>query len=165
MIAYIACPIDQALEDLRQLTASADYVLDRTINLVQFRPEHGWMILPGTRPDPKLQQANLRVVESADLLVALLPSGVPTIGVTLEITHALANRIPVVVYTDLLDHSWSLAWVADQPGVEVVRFSHEDPEASASRLSQVLKDHQARYAVRSNHDDLRGHPEDTENSK
>jgi len=105
--------------------------------------------------------------------------------VTLEITHALANRIPVVVYTDLLDHSWSLAWVADQPGVEVVRFSHEDPEASASRLSQVLKDHQAQYAARSNHDDLHSrhlsltpppvlgrflilplpHPEDTENSK
>ncbi|WIC89823.1 nucleoside deoxyribosyltransferase [Gordonia phage Sapo] len=121
---YLASPVDQALpqtesdvvtwgqanpdnfEGARGVAFLAKCFLDN-VEAVVFDPKKAWQVFSEPAPDGTLQRANLKVLEHCSHLVAVLPYGVPTLGVPVEVQYALDLRKRVLVLTD---HSRS--WVA-----------------------------------------------------
>lgn len=142
MIIYYASPIDQANSSLAAadtIQAVAAKVVDSVVYphlLTVFNPANGWRT--SAKPEPYMQEANLAVLDQADLLLAVLPEGVPTIGVVLEINHAIISEIPVIIFSDLVARSWALSWLADQDNVTLVEFDPQRHVTSGSNLLQAV---------------------------
>lgn len=95
--AYYARPIDQAGSQ-PTLSQDAD-VAFAEFGLPLFRPDLAW---EAVRPPfgPVLQNVNRMALGGAAALVAILPKGVPTLGVPTEIALAQQLDIPVFVLAD-----------------------------------------------------------------
>lgn len=142
MIAYYAHPIDQSVKNYfaDTIQAVAIKIMDILINEHQvtiYNPAGAWKTC--APPVSHMQEANLAVLDQADFLVATLPAGVPTIGVVLEISHAIISEIPVIIFSDLAEQSWALSWLAEQDGVTLVPFDQQRHVTSGEQLlSQIL---------------------------
>lgn len=111
--AYLASPIDlhgdpTLIEDLRRDWVQTLYEMGFS---AVFNPASAWGINPAADPDPGLQQMNLAALDAATALVAILPTGVPTLGVPLEIHQATSRGKPTLVVGPT-QASWTLAWFA-----------------------------------------------------
>lgn len=100
---YLAYPIDQ------RGPASLVYMFDQIEKFKALASEHvSWIFDPGdaftVNPhlpmDDSLARVNRHALNTADAVVAFLPSGVPTIGVPMEIDRARAQGSPVLVFSD-----------------------------------------------------------------
>ena len=140
MLIYLAQPIDQVAQPAEPygVAAAVDEALERVKRpTAVFRPGRAWAVA-GMEPNPHLQDANLDVLNRVDLLLAVVPAGVPTLGVTIEIAYAIRYRVPVVVYSDLRT-SWTLSWIEHQPGVVVVRHNPYQSEQSTQSLVNTVE--------------------------
>lgn len=118
MLIYLAHPIDQAnAAGKSQLVAEWVHALTSMLTTdghVVFNPQAAWKLNGRVcGPEPRVMQIDLHVVRECDLVLALLPAGVPTVGVPIEIERAIQYGRPVVVLTDL-DHCLPLAGYGDQ---------------------------------------------------
>lgn len=99
-VLYLAEPIDQSdygvwKEGVNTVVKAAN---DR--GWLVYRPSTAWRVHKDARIGPEIEQANRFVLEHAGALVAILPSGVPTVGVPREIEYAAESLIPTLVVSD-----------------------------------------------------------------
>lgn len=110
---YIATAIDQVpdghgdseRQDLvRWLTGvrGVDWVYD---------PKSAFSVSPTASIGPGIRQINAAALESADLLLAVLPAGTVSVGVPMEIERALSLGLEVVVVSD------AKSWMLSSPGI------------------------------------------------
>lgn len=111
-IIYLARPIDQANAEQRLRVDSWEETLtdDLRPHYTVYRPAQAWAT---TDPDPRIESVNRAALRRADCVVAILPGGVPTLGVPAEIEAAINAGTPVVI---LGHHRDPLPFVG-RPGV------------------------------------------------
>lgn len=147
MLIYLARPIDQAEDPEHRAVDSSAGLLrmcaEDAIGLANrplavYRPNRAWSVTGNLTPNEHLQNANLEVLNRVDLLLAVIPAGVPTLGVPVEIEHALRVGVPVLILTDL-ESSWTVAWWAAQLGVQaVVVYNHTQHNLTAGALAELI---------------------------
>lgn len=138
MIVYLASPIDQRTDVAVPLDEVIRLGLETCPRpLVAYQPWAAWKIYRDMYPDPGLQEANINALDLADVLVAAVPAGVASVGVPVEIYHAVIAEIPTVIVTDC-DVSWSLAWLADHDKVTLIRVDPAVPGWASHNLARVL---------------------------
>ncbi|MGH7234340.1 MAG: dCTP deaminase domain-containing protein [Candidatus Saccharimonadales bacterium] len=97
---------------------------------VVFDPSAAWRVGDPSKMDSRLQNGNVLVLGQADVMLAWLPHGVPTIGTPMEIQHALSRGIPVAVLGP--QNSWALT------GDNHLRvFAEEDLAEAISWLKEM----------------------------
>lgn len=126
---YFARPIDQAGSDPRA-SAWASRALGRlsVAGVGAFRPDRAFHVPEGARPGPYIERVNRAALAESSGLLALLPAGVPSVGVPMEIKAAVALGLPVAVVTD--GPTWSLV---DRLGISV--FPPSSVEAAVEWLA------------------------------
>lgn len=110
---YIAQAIDQAR--VQYGPAAAKRWLGRMAGVSWvYDPLSAFMVGREATPTPAIRSINTEALYQADLLLAFLPAGVPTIGVPMEIELAATEGKQVVIISDAA--SWSLQY--DLPNVQ-----------------------------------------------
>ena len=110
MIVYLAAPID--FDEGAKVNRIKDEIKKHFKEqecVWVYDPAGAWQAPSDLVPDEFVHWANLRVLEQADLVVAVLVKGVLTIGTVLEIQHAHDLETPVVVVGDVGMNSVGLA--------------------------------------------------------
>lgn len=104
-LVYLAGPVDQAGKTFDNLSGidwgrvRQDTVTElHDIGYDVFRPDRAFDA--GLRSGA-VQDANNAVIRQSAAVVALLPAGVPTLGTPVEVEYAMAQKMPVLVVTDL----------------------------------------------------------------
>ena len=120
---YLAEPIDQAQQSKRGPITPWGRLLSLTASILNsleaggynvYRPRAAWR---APKLDRRVEKVNRVALNCADVIVAVLPAGVPTIGVPAEIAYATMVRgIPAVVLHDGASQS-----LISNPMVEVVQ--------------------------------------------
>lgn len=109
---YLASPIDlhnsEKVAGLR--TDWTETAFEMGFSSV-FDPSQAWSISSVAGPHESLQRVNLAALQASDALIAILPSGIPTLGVPLEIHMATSLGKPTLVVTDAAETSWTLSWL------------------------------------------------------
>ena len=118
---YICQPIDQTGED--PLWSNEVHIFKRFLMMSEgigwiYDPKEAFRVGKGER-SPGLMEINDAALSRADLVVAWLPAGVPTIGVPIEIDRALRSFKPTIVITDA--PSWAVQYPQEYP-IRVCRF-------------------------------------------
>jgi nucleoside 2-deoxyribosyltransferase len=110
MIVYLAAPIDfdAGSQVTRTKNEIKKHFKDQDCAWV-YDPAGAWNAPKDLVPDEFVHWANLKVLEDADLLVAVLLKDVFTIGTIVEIQHAVDSGIPVIVIGDVGMNSVALA--------------------------------------------------------
>jgi deoxyuridine 5'-triphosphate nucleotidohydrolase len=109
-VAYLAQPIDLTGGAANHDAVECEIALQRA-GFSVYKPAGAWRT---TKPDPRIEQVNQTALRSADLLVAVLSTITPSIGVPMEIADALHLGIPVIA---VYDHdSFALA----RPGIKQI---------------------------------------------
>lgn len=105
---YLAQPIDQAAyAETDSQVMRATWMLTHA-GFGTYRPAQAWTVPPGVSPDHRVQAVNNVAMGRCDALLALLPQGVPTVGVPMEIERAARGLgIPVAIVGG--EGSWALA--------------------------------------------------------
>lgn len=97
-LVYVAEPIDQTRgTEGRILRSAAAEVLSLVPNCTTFRPSRAFQ---SGAAATEIQLINQTALRSAAAVVAILPAGVPTLGVPAEIEQALARHVPVFILTN-----------------------------------------------------------------
>lgn len=111
-LVYLASPIDQASggTDLYFMRGRAAEMV-MTLGMALYRPEKAFLVASEMSVGPEVAAINAEALRQASGLLALVPAGVPSIGVPMEIEAARLVGKPVAVVSDA--ESWSLA----TPGV------------------------------------------------
>lgn len=91
---YLAEPIDAT--NSRQELAAAMALFQRGI--ATYSPRCAWSSC--YPPGPQIQEINGEALKRASVLLAVLPAGVPSIGVPMEMMQARIDRIPVIVLSN-----------------------------------------------------------------
>lgn len=125
MFVYFAYPIDNA-----SLTVSMINLINKTrIELIEagidvvYDPGDAFRVRRGSTPTGQIAEVNNQAISAADGVVAWLPSGVPSVGVPMEIARAVLMGKPVAVISDV--YSWSLRMEA--PNLRVFSEGSEGP--------------------------------------
>jgi nucleoside 2-deoxyribosyltransferase len=122
VIVYLAAPIDfNKGSKVTQLKDEIKAELYEQEGTWVYDPAGAWQAPTGLFPDEYVHWSNLRTIEQADLVIAVLVKGVLTVGTILEIQYATNNEIPVVVIGDIGINSVGLAAL----GVPVYRTIQE----------------------------------------
>lgn len=126
---YLAYPIDQ-----RGTTASLAYMFDQiegmkkalvSERLAEWTFDPGDAFLVGGNPQSdSLARVNRAALNSADLVVAFLPSGVPSVGVPMEIDRARAQGKHVIVFAE------SNSYMLQSPGLTAVYKGYQEAAMS-----------------------------------
>lgn len=110
--AYLATPIDLHTDsEVPNLRKEWTRIAHEMGFAAVYDPASAWDIGPEATPTDSLQQVNLAALQACDALIAILPSGVPTLGVPLEIHMATSMGKPTLV-VGVDKPSWTLAWFA-----------------------------------------------------
>lgn len=121
-IIYFASAIDNATHAEHAHDEIHKKITDA--GLVVFDPSAGWTVPPDTKPNPRLQAANMATLKYCDALyVHLRP--VLSIGVVLEINEALELGIPTVVYAPGIKPSWALRYLLIEPYTDLKKSIKE----------------------------------------
>ena len=102
MIVYLAAPID--FDKGSRITKLKDEIkahFKEQECVWVYDPAGAWNAPHDLVPDEFVHWSNLKVLEDADLVVAVLLRSVFTIGTIVEIQHAVDKEIPVVVVGDV----------------------------------------------------------------
>src|SRR5690606_34667802 len=97
--AYFAEPIDATGGEPIPL-CNKTWTEMRHRRLPLYSPRGAWTFPDGGPFPPVIQQVNDRALAGASAVVAVLPHGVPTVGVPMEIARAISWGIPVCVVAD-----------------------------------------------------------------
>jgi dUTP pyrophosphatase len=156
IFVYLAEPIDRSDGDRRRSHDSATiFSLLQTWGYTVYRPAGGFR---ASNLDPRIEQVNRVALRQADILVAMLYSDLPSIGVPAEIEAATAAGTPAIVFYDKDSQA-----LAGNPLVRVLTSSSELPGA----IKQALADHprpdenSLRLVIADGHDQpIRAYPDD-----
>ena len=110
MIVYLAAPID--FDKGSKVTKLKDDIkahFKEQECVWVYDPAGAWQAPANLVPDEFVHWSNLRTLEQADVVVAVLVKGVLTVGTILEIQHAHDNDIPIIVIGDVGINSVGLA--------------------------------------------------------
>ena len=115
-IAYAARPVDQAQAlmghpESREVCERIDSDL-QMMGYHVYRPAEAWRVSDLAEQDRQVELVNRIALEGADLLVAYLPAGVPTVGVPMEVEHMVEIGRPVIVVTDI-----EVSYALDRSGI------------------------------------------------
>lgn len=128
MRTYLAYAIDQHTNSSEHL-ADLEYLMlvltSRADVSWVFDPGHAFTVGALAEPEPGLREINQFALRSADLVVAYLPAGVPSVGVPMEIDLAASLGKRVLIVTSA--KSWMLQY--GQPHVRIVAGVQEADEA------------------------------------
>lgn len=109
MIVYLAAPIDFAEgAKVNSLKESIKKHFREQECVWVYDPAGAWNAPLDLIPDEFVFWSNLRILEQADLVIAVLVKGVLTVGTILELQHAHENEIPAIVVGDVGDVSVGL---------------------------------------------------------
>jgi dUTP pyrophosphatase len=114
MYVYLATPIDQGTAAHADLVRSLLIEEGHTV----YAPYRAW----GTQKidGARLQNINQYALLQSDVVFAINPAGVATVGVPMEIQTAINYHMPVVLLTDLTpNRSAMVAWLKEQPQVAI----------------------------------------------
>ncbi|CAB4177874.1 hypothetical protein UFOVP1462_6 [uncultured Caudovirales phage] len=126
MIVYLAAPIDFAAgSDITLAKDSIKKHFQEQECVWVYDPAGAWNAPHDLIPDETVHWSNLRVLEAADILVAVLLKHTLTIGTVLEIQHAVDHNIPVIVIGNIGINSVALA-ALEVPTYESIRDWSED---------------------------------------
>ena len=96
-LIYLASPIDYAdSAEVAILHSEAQKYLGY-VGFVVYDPSYAWDVPSAANVDHRIEQINNHALLSADGVLALLPDGVRSIGVPMEIERAHSNNIPCCV--------------------------------------------------------------------
>lgn len=131
-VVYLAGPIDQAHGSHAVNEMRYNARMELAARRATFYDPHGaWVVaqFDDERPLPAtIQRVNDTALMAADGMMALLPAGVPTVGVPFEIALAIQHDIPVVV-------------VCDRPPAALLaspaRFAKDTSEAADQLLYEI----------------------------
>jgi dUTP pyrophosphatase len=120
-MTYVASPIDQlvnteSLADAFDLLEKAKYELLNGGVAVIYDPGSAFKASIRSKPGPEIREVNSTALQQADSVLAIMPRGVASIGVPMEVEYAVQAGKDVAVLTDTA--SWSL-----QYSQEVVNFA------------------------------------------
>jgi dUTP pyrophosphatase len=117
-LIYVAVPIDGVGRTIDEpwghVRDNIKAVVGNVPGVVGYYPSHAFTVGPHVTPNGGLERANRGALAACDGLVALLPAGVPSVGVPREIESAKAAGLPVAVVTDNA-RSYSLTDVMQFP--------------------------------------------------
>ena len=102
MIVYLAAPID--FDKGSRITKLKDEIkahFKEQECVWVYDPAGAWNAPTDLVPDEFVHWSNLKVLEDADIVVAVLLRSVFTIGTIVEIQHAVDKEIPVIVVGDV----------------------------------------------------------------
>jgi nucleoside 2-deoxyribosyltransferase len=110
VIVYLAAPIDfdEGAKVNKVKNEIKAHFKEQECSWV-YDPAGAWQAPSDLVPDEFVHWGNLRVLEQADVLVAVLVRGVLTVGTVLEVQHAVDKEIPVIVIGDIGMNSVGLA--------------------------------------------------------
>lgn len=143
VFCYMAEPIDQHSDRPVPGAAEINSALQYA-GLNVFRPRTAFRCYGGL--DTRVEQVNRAALYAADVLVACLPTGYPTIGVPAEIEAATARGIPALVYHDGQSMALvgnPLVTVVDTTigiGTRAVELARQRPARAPERLGLVIAD-------------------------
>jgi dUTP pyrophosphatase len=104
--AYLAAPIDQMQDQSGyargRMRAIVNGVFDALVerDITVYNPKRAFTCTPDASMD-SIEDVNREALERSRVLVAILPKGVPSIGVPIELAHAHRLGIPTMVITDV----------------------------------------------------------------
>lgn len=134
MIVYLAAPID--FDKGSRITKLKDEIkahFKAQECVWVYDPAGAWNAPSDLMPDEFVHWSNLKVLEDADLVVAVLLRSVFTIGTIVEIQHAVDKEIPVVVIGDVGINSVVLT-ALDTPVFESITEWSENGSPFVPRL-------------------------------
>lgn len=123
LMVYFAYPIDNVDERLRaglqeDIQFIRNWMATTLTGVMVYEPGRAWDVYD-MEPERRLQLVNHHALSKADLVLALLPEDVNTVGVPFEIAFAAGQRIPTVVIRN------KPSWVMQMPNVVQVATVHE----------------------------------------
>jgi dUTP pyrophosphatase len=133
---YLAYAIDQA--DYSRQRSRERIAVSRYL---QSHPDVSWVFDPGrafkvghnnANYDSSIRAINRKALDEASVLVALLPAGVPSVGVPMEIERALGQGKKTLVISDA--PSWMLQFEPGETGYQV-----PDLESAVDWLDEALR--------------------------
>lgn len=107
-IVYIAEPMDQAGGKTSECAGALFTHLSNLKDTAAYRPRTACYAGNASHADPRIEVMNRTVLDNVDALVAVVPAGVPSIGVPREIEAMVQAGKPYGVLTNLTN-SMSLA--------------------------------------------------------
>lgn len=123
-MAYLAYPIDQASmnEEFYAFVSLVKRVCMSAVDVI-FDPGDAFRVSSGpTGPKgPQIGKINRLAAYEADLVVAFLPAGTPTVGVPMEIDRAVLMGKATVVFTNA--PSWMIVY--EDPNVQLLPFESD----------------------------------------
>lgn len=105
-VCYLAEPIDQSDYGAWKEAVSTAQSVAMQQGWLVYRPATAWRVHKNASVGPEIEAVNRFVLEGSGALVAVLPKGVPSIGVPREIEYAAESLVPTLVISDY--PSWSL---------------------------------------------------------
>lgn len=105
MLIYLASPIDKASEEMAAMRQQATEALMQQ-GFVVFTPATAFHVPEEAPPDDFISRIDDHALSQSHGILALLPDGVPTLGVPIEIGEAIDLGLPVAVVGG--HYSWSL---------------------------------------------------------
>jgi nucleoside 2-deoxyribosyltransferase len=134
VIVYLAAPID--FDKGSKVTKLKDEIkahFKEQECVWVYDPAGAWNAPTDLVPDEFVHWSNLKVLEDADIVVAVLLRSVFTIGTIVEIQHAVDKEIPVVVIGDVGINSVALA-ALEAPVFESIKEWSDNGSPIVSRL-------------------------------
>jgi dUTP pyrophosphatase len=110
---YLAYPIDQRGDRLTEMFERVDHVkqmlTESGVAAWVFDPGDAFRVSMSADPTDAIASINRHAAFEADVVIAFLPRGVPTIGVPMEIDRAYSQGKLIVLFSDA-DESWMLQY-------------------------------------------------------
>ena len=118
-LAYYAYPIDQSTTGAIGLIEWCQtYFQEKGVYSVSFDPGDAFKVTYQADPHSGIREINTYAALTADLVVAFLPAGVPSVGVPMEIDRAVSQGKIVVIFTDII-----ASWMLEYADTRVRQFS------------------------------------------
>lgn len=145
-VIYIATPIDQAnlQTDLpwTRIVRGARRVASMVPGVIAYHPAKAFTVGDECGVNPVIEQINRVALDHSHGLVAVIPKGVPTIGVPRELEKAMNEGLPVAVVTDATG-SFALHDVKQFPmtytGLEdAIKYVRDESRAAAREEAREL---------------------------
>lgn len=153
---YLAEPIDQAPAPSTMSRAAIDRM--RAVGLPFYAPRDAWWYPPQVGISNMVQVTNNVALGGSAVLLAVLPKGVRTHGVPMEVERAHQAKVPIVILSDIPRHLAGAFGHIDVCGwtpspVEAVTacarvFGTPPAEAAARQAAEVLGPNVARWVSR-----------------
>lgn len=140
-VVYLAAPIDQAVGNTDLATKRRDihnalYNIGATV----YDPFAAWTNDPEAidrAAARKIQDINMHALQHADLVLAVAPPGVPTVGVPLEVFWALDKTKAVVALWAGSKPSSAWLWLSEQYSPRVIMLYDLDRPALTALMATL----------------------------